>query len=42
MAKDVASALYEVVRQFGGLSSERAADYIDQLKKEKRYLRDVY
>ncbi|MXP50243.1 sulfite reductase subunit alpha [Pantoea sp. Eser] len=42
MAKDVDSALYEVVRQFGGLSSERAADYIDQLKKEKRYLRDVY
>jgi sulfite reductase (NADPH) flavoprotein alpha-component len=27
MAKDVDSALYEVVRQFGGLSSERAADY---------------
>ncbi|WP_210514947.1 sulfite reductase subunit alpha [Pantoea ananatis] len=42
MAKDVDSALYEIVRQFGGLSSERAADYIDQLKKEKRYLRDVY
>ncbi|MCZ4059466.1 sulfite reductase subunit alpha [Pantoea sp. LMR881] len=42
MAKDVDSALYEVVRQFGGLSSERAADYIDQLRKEKRYLRDVY
>lgn len=42
MAKDVDSALYEVVRQFGGLSSERATDYIDQLRKEKRYLRDVY
>ncbi|MDL4912697.1 MAG: sulfite reductase subunit alpha [Enterobacterales bacterium endosymbiont of Blomia tropicalis] len=42
MAKDVDNALYEVVRQYGGLSSERAADYIDQLKKEKRYLRDVY
>jgi len=42
MAKDVDSALYEIVRQYGGLSSERAADYIDQLKKEKRYLRDVY
>ncbi|NEG67190.1 sulfite reductase subunit alpha [Pantoea agglomerans] len=42
MAKDVDNALYEVVRQFGGLSTERAADYIDQLKKEKRYLRDVY
>lgn len=42
MAKDVDNALYEIVRQFGGLSSERAADYIDQLKKERRYLRDVY
>ena len=42
MAKDVDAALYEVVRQFGGISSERAAAYIDQLKKDKRYLRDVY
>lgn len=42
MAKDVDRALYEVVRQHGGLSEERAADYIDQMKKEKRYLRDVY
>lgn len=42
MAKDVDAALYEVVRQFGGLSSERATAYIDQLKKDKRYLRDVY
>jgi sulfite reductase (NADPH) flavoprotein alpha-component len=38
----VDKALYEVIAQFGGLSAERAADYIDQLKKEKRYLRDVY
>ncbi|AUX74064.1 sulfite reductase subunit alpha [Erwinia pyrifoliae] len=42
MAKDVDKALYLIVSQFGGMSSERAADYIDQLKKEKRYLRDVY
>ena len=42
MAKDVDKALYEIVSQFGGMSAERAADYIDQLKKEKRYLRDVY
>ncbi|WP_437608532.1 sulfite reductase subunit alpha [Erwinia sp. V71] len=42
MAKDVDKALYKVVAQFGGMSEERAADYIDQLKKEKRYLRDVY
>jgi sulfite reductase (NADPH) flavoprotein alpha-component len=42
MAKDVDKALYQVIMQFGGMSAERAADYIDQLKKEKRYLRDVY
>ncbi|WP_338564664.1 sulfite reductase subunit alpha [Erwinia sp. E_sp_W01_6] len=42
MAKDVDKALYQVITQFGGMSSERAADYVDQLKKEKRYLRDVY
>ncbi len=42
MAKDVDKALYQVITQFGGLSAERAADYVDQLKKEKRYLRDVY
>lgn len=42
MAKDVDKALYEVIAQFGGLSAERAADYVNQLKKEKRYLRDVY
>jgi len=42
MAKDVDKALYEIIAQFGGLSAERAADYVDQLKKEKRYLRDVY
>ncbi|NIF22653.1 sulfite reductase subunit alpha [Candidatus Pantoea multigeneris] len=42
MAKDVDRALFEVVSKFGGLSAESAAAYIDQLKKEKRYLRDVY
>ena len=42
MAKDVDHTLYDIVAQFGDMSSERAADYIDQLKKEKRYLRDVY
>ncbi len=42
MAKDVDKTLYQIITQFGGLSAERAADYIDQLKKEKRYLRDVY
>ena len=42
MAKDVDQALHEVVATHGGLSTEQAADYVNTLKKEKRYLRDVY
>ena len=42
MAVDVDTALHEIVAQQGGLSEEAAADYIKQLKTEKRYLRDVY
>jgi sulfite reductase (NADPH) flavoprotein alpha-component len=42
MAKDVDTALHEVAQKAGGLSAEAAADYIKQLKSEKRYLRDVY
>ncbi len=42
MAKDVDVALHDVVRKEGGLSEDAAADYINNLKREKRYLRDVY
>jgi sulfite reductase (NADPH) flavoprotein alpha-component len=42
MAKDVDQALLKVAEQHGGLSSDEAAAFISQLKKEKRYLRDVY
>lgn len=42
MAKDVDKALHQAIAQHGGLSEEKAADYVNQLKKEKRYLRDVY
>lgn len=42
MAKDVDKALHRVIAQHGALSEEKAADYVNQLKKEKRYLRDVY
>ena len=42
MAKDVDAALHAVVAQHGSLSDEDAKAYIDRLKKEKRYLRDVY
>lgn len=42
MAKDVDAALLTIAREHGKLSEEDAAAYIAQLKKEKRYLRDVY
>jgi len=42
MAKDVDAALLNIAREHGKLSEEAAAAYIAQLKKDKRYLRDVY
>ena len=42
MAKDVDQALHRIVVSAGRLSSDDAAHYVSQLKKEKRYCRDVY
>lgn len=42
MAKDVDAALHEVIETAGGKSTEDAADYVKQMKKDKRYQRDVY
>lgn len=42
MAKDVDAALHKVAEEHGKLTAEEAAAFISQLKKEKRYLRDVY
>jgi len=42
MAKDVDAALHEVVRTASGKSAEAAAEYVQRLKSEKRYQRDVY
>ncbi len=42
MAKDVDAALQEIIQAAGGKSAEEAAQYVNQLKKEKRYARDVY
>ncbi len=42
MAKDVDQALHDVIRIHGQKSAGEAADYVNQLKKEKRYVRDVY
>jgi sulfite reductase (NADPH) flavoprotein alpha-component len=42
MAKDVDSALQEIVQSASGCSSEAAGEYLARLKSEKRYQRDVY
>ena len=42
MARDVEAMLHRIVAEQGGLTPEAAADYVKQLKKEKRYQRDVY
>ncbi len=42
MAHDVDKALHDIIAEEGGLSEEEAADYVKQLKSDKRYLRDVY
>jgi sulfite reductase (NADPH) flavoprotein alpha-component len=42
MAKDVDRALHQVIATHGGLSAEDASEYVNKLKKDKRYLRDVY
>ncbi|WP_018969221.1 assimilatory sulfite reductase (NADPH) flavoprotein subunit [Rubritalea marina] len=42
MAKDVNQALIDIVSEHGGKSADDAAAYIEALKKDKRYQRDVY
>ena len=42
MAKDVDEALHCIVEQAGGKSTEEAAAYVEELKKTKRYRKDVY
>ena len=42
MAKDVDTALFDIVAQQGGLDAAAAAEFVKQLKKDRRYQRDVY
>ncbi len=42
MAKDVDAALHTIAQKHGGMSETEAEDFYKQLKKEKRYARDVY
>jgi sulfite reductase (NADPH) flavoprotein alpha-component len=42
MAKDVDYALYLAIQTQGNMSGDEASAYVNRLKKEKRYCRDVY
>ena len=42
MAKDVQQTLKEIISTQGGITSEKADEYLKKLKKEKRLLLDVY
>ena len=42
MAKDVDKALHQIIETNGGLTSEAANEYVQKLKGQKRYQRDVY
>lgn len=42
MAKDVDKALHAVIAEHGKVTAEEAETYVNKLKKEKRYVRDVY
>jgi len=42
MAKDVDAALRKIVQEQGGMSVDEANAYVEKLKTDKRYKRDVY
>ncbi len=42
MAKDVDAALHKIIRVHGGKTPEETAAFVEELKKSKRYKRDVY
>lgn len=42
MARDVDAALHQVVERAGGRTPAQAAEYVEKLRAEKRYQRDVY
>jgi len=42
MAKDVNKTLLEIIKNQGGISTEKAEEYVKKLKREKRFQQDVY
>lgn len=42
MAKDVNKTILEIIKTQGGVSIEKAGEYVKKLKREKRFQQDVY
>lgn len=42
MAKDVDAALHQVIAEQGGLGPAGAVEYVKEMRKERRYQRDIY
>jgi sulfite reductase (NADPH) flavoprotein alpha-component len=42
MARDVDAALHTIVARHGGLDEEATRDYVQQMKDDRRYQRDIY
>lgn len=42
MAKDVEATFQKIIQQYGNMTTENARAYLRTLRKEKRYLRDIY
>jgi sulfite reductase (NADPH) flavoprotein alpha-component len=42
MANDVDKALHRIIETAGGRTPDQAAEYVNQMKTDKRYRRDVY
>ncbi len=42
MALDVDRELHAIVAEHGGMSADAAKEYVKEMSKSKRYLRDVY
>ena len=42
MSADVENTLLKIIEEFGGKSQNKAVEYLEQLKEEGRYQKDVY
>ena len=42
MARDVDASLHRIIETQGGLTPEAATEYVNRLRRDKRYVRDVY